>query len=72
MAALYVCSKCNTPVTLHPPLSARKGPDGAPMTKAHALFLFRDGTGGMCNDCYIEHRNEGTRELIQRLNAAKQ
>jgi len=67
MQPLFTCSKCHKPVKLSPPLSARRGADGGPMTKAEALHLFRDNKAGMCGPCYVEHRNEGTRELIQRL-----
>lgn len=59
MSALYTCKSCLRPQELVPPLSRRTGPDGQPMTKAHALSIFRDGKGGMCTDCYLAHRDRG-------------
>jgi RNase P subunit RPR2 len=55
--ALFTCKKCNKPVILNPPLSKRIGSDGAPMSKADALSIFKDGKGGMCSDCYIKNRH---------------
>jgi hypothetical protein len=57
MSALYTCKSCLNPQELVPPLSRRTGPDGQPMTKAHALFLFCHD--GECVDCYLQRRDHG-------------
>lgn len=66
---LYTCVNpaCRKDVVLDPPLIRRLDHEGLPMTRKHALFLFRDSKAGMCTDCYIEHRNEQADRLMHRI-----
>lgn len=66
MSTLYTCLDCKTPVELVPPLSQRTSGFGQPMTRAEALSIFRDGTGGRCTDCYLKQQREQVEDLMRR------
>jgi len=66
---LYTCVNpaCRKDVVLDPPISRRLDREGLPMTRKHALFLFRDSKAGMCADCYIKHCNVQTEKLMRHI-----
>ena len=61
MSVLYVCVGCGCGVTLVPTLKERG------MTRAEALFLFRDSYGGRCTECFLAKRSAESVELMRRI-----